>query len=251
MPELEIHHKPHSEPQRPIPWHQYRAHVRHPWTLPLHRVEWFMRHVAWGLSQWSLLQVLAHLSTFSILIAVVFYFHEAPERRQIKQYQAWQVINTSQGKGGSGGRIEALRQLNEDGVPLTGVDASGAFLQSLELKSANLVRANLSAADLRNADLARSNLEDADLHSANFRNADLSHTDLESADLSETDLTAADLSHADLRGANLENATLDDADLTDVAFDDATQLKGATLLHAHNTPPTLLIKARQGGASVD
>ena len=251
MPELELHHRRRSEPERPAPWHQYRQEVRRPWTLPFHRLEWSMRHVAWALSQWSLLQVLEDLGTFSILIAVVFYFHEAPERRQIKQYQAWQVINTSQGKGGSGGRIEALRELNEDHVPLTGVDASGAFLQSVELKSANLVRANFSAADLRNANLSGSKLQDADLRSANFRKADLSYTDLASSDLSDADLTAADLSHADLRGANLQNATFDDADLAAVAFDDATQLTDATLLHVHNAPPTLLVKARQAGARVE
>ena len=46
--------------------------------------------------------------------AVIFYFTESGDRRKQKHYHAWQVINTAQGKNGSGGRIEALQELNED-----------------------------------------------------------------------------------------------------------------------------------------
>src|SRR5579871_6672572 len=60
----------------------------------------------WGA---GLLDVLEHLGTFSVLIAVIFYFADSGNRRKQKHYQAWQVINTAQGKGGSGGRIEALQ----------------------------------------------------------------------------------------------------------------------------------------------
>src|SRR6266699_3248514 len=68
-----------------------------------------------------------------------------PDRQKQKHYQAWQVINTAQGKGGSGGRIEALHELNEDRVPLVGVNVSSSFLQGLKLKDASLVRADFSA----------------------------------------------------------------------------------------------------------
>ena len=76
---------------------------------------------------------------------MIFYFTEAGDRKKQKHYQAWQVINTAQGKGGSGGRIEALQELNQDHVPLVGVDASEASLQGLRLHKANLLRCNLSA----------------------------------------------------------------------------------------------------------
>ncbi len=42
-------------------------------------------------------------------MAVIFYFSESGDRLKQKHYQAWQVINTAQGKGGSGGRIEPYR----------------------------------------------------------------------------------------------------------------------------------------------
>src|SRR3984957_20259912 len=61
---------------------------------------------------------------------------------QAKALQAWQVINTAQGKGGSGGRLEALQELNVDRIPLVGVDVSGAFLQGATLANARFFRAN-------------------------------------------------------------------------------------------------------------
>ena len=66
-----------------------------------------------------------------------------------KHYQAWQVINSAQGKGGSGGRIDALEELHRDPVPLVGVDVNDAFLQGVELNGANLLRANFRSADIR------------------------------------------------------------------------------------------------------
>jgi hypothetical protein len=42
------------------------------------------------------------------LFAVIFYYSEAGDRKKQKHYQAWQVIDTAQAKGGNGGRIEAL-----------------------------------------------------------------------------------------------------------------------------------------------
>ena len=54
---------------------------------------------------------------------------ESKDRIKQKHYQAWQVINSAQGKGGSSGRIDALEELHQDGVLLVGVDVSDAFLQ--------------------------------------------------------------------------------------------------------------------------
>src|SRR5437867_1787758 len=40
----------------------------------------------------------------------------AVEARKASNYQAWTVVNSAQGKGGSGGRIDALQDLNGNGV---------------------------------------------------------------------------------------------------------------------------------------
>src|ERR1700684_4503168 len=138
--------------EKPDPWPIRRQRIKHSWTTPFWAFEWILAWVAFALSRWAFLDVLEYLEGFSVLIAVVFYFSESGDRLKQKHYQAWQVINTAQGKGGSGGRIEALQELNADHVALVGVDVSGAFLQGIRLSGAKLLRSNFSAADSRNGD---------------------------------------------------------------------------------------------------
>src|SRR5215831_18263254 len=138
---------------KPIPWASRKQEIRRSWTRPFWALEWFWEWIAYLLNNWTFLEVLEYLSTLGVLVAVFFYFAESGNRVKQKHYQAWQVINTAQGKGGSGGRIEALQELNADKVPLVGVDVSSAFLQGLTLERANLLRANFSAADVRRSDL--------------------------------------------------------------------------------------------------
>src|ERR1035438_6792666 len=124
---------------RPHSWSQYKENCM-PIALPFRALEWSLQWSAYYLSRWALLEVLEYLSVLSVLFAVIFYFAESGDRQKQKHYQAWQVVNTAQGNGGSGGRIEALQELNLDHVPLVGVDAAGAFLQGIQLHGADLGR---------------------------------------------------------------------------------------------------------------
>ncbi len=225
---------------RPKPWRQYTAPVRNRWMVCFHGPEWLLQWAAYYLSRWAFLEVLEYLGTFSVLIAVIFYFSESGDRVKQKHYQAWQVINTAQGKGGSGGRIEALQELNMDGVPLVGVDASGAFLQAIQLRHASLLRANLSATDLRNSDLDGSNLAWANLRAANFRRAVLHEVNLSNADLEDADLVGADLRNADLTGTKLSNADLSQADLQGVHWGRIAAINGANVYGVRKAPDGFL-----------
>jgi hypothetical protein len=199
-------------------------------------VEWACDWTAYYLAHWAFLEVLEYLGIFSVLIAVIFYFSEAGDRKKQKHYQAWQVINTAQGKGGSGGRIEALQELNLDHVPLVGVDASGAFLQGVQLSKANLLRCDLHAADLRESDLQSSNLAYANLNSANLRDADLRGSNLMAAILEDADLVHADLSGADLTDTSLANADLRNANLKNVRWERIRAIDEANVYGVRNAP---------------
>src|SRR6202521_6035034 len=133
----------HNPKNRPESWKEYKDSVKPRWALSFHALEWVCHWIQYFLDRWVFLEVLESLGTFSVLIAVIFYFSESGDRKKQKHYQAWQVINTSQGKGGSGGRIEALHELNADHEPLVGVDLKGAFLQGIKLPKADLHRSNL------------------------------------------------------------------------------------------------------------
>jgi hypothetical protein len=221
--------------KRPEPWHQY-ADSRHRWLVPFHGLEWMFEWTAYYLSRWALLEVLEYLGALSVLIAVVFYFAETGDRIKQKHYQAWQVINTAQGKGGSGGRIEAMQELNMDGVPLVGVDASGAFLFGIRLPRASLSRCNLADCDLRDSDLSGSNLSWSDLRSANFRHAKLHDVIFANSNLSGVDFVGAELWNADLSGARLGNTDLRFADLRGIRWRHIADIQATDVYGVRNAP---------------
>ncbi|MBV9879419.1 MAG: pentapeptide repeat-containing protein [Gemmatirosa sp.] len=125
----------------------------------------------------------------------------AAQAKKDSNYQAWQVINSAQGKGGSGGRPDALRDLARNGISLAGVNLDGAWLEQADLREASLPMASFEGANLQGAQL-----QGATLTGANFRGAALVAASLVGASLQGADFTGARLSAADLSGADLFNA---------------------------------------------
>jgi len=235
---------------RPAPWSTRRDEINQLWILPLAAIEYPFEWMAYFLSRRSFLEVLEYLGSFSVLIAVIFYFSESGDRVKQKHYQAWQVINTSQGKGGSGGRIEALQELDQDGVPLVGVDVAGAFLQGVRLPKAGLNRANLNSVDARNSDFQEANFTAADLRSGNFRSSNFSNAKFQDTELVDADFCFANLSGANLSGALLDGADLGNTDLTNIDWHGIKSLKATNLQGTRNAPEGFLQWAAQNGAIV-
>ncbi|MGI8743905.1 MAG: pentapeptide repeat-containing protein [Bryobacteraceae bacterium] len=234
--------------ERPEPWTTKKESIRYPALLPLYRLNWVWEWLAHVLSNWVFLDVLEYFGRFSVLIAVIFYFAESGDRKKQKHYQAWQVINTAQGKGGSGGRIEALQELNHDRVPLVGVDLSGAFLEGLRLPHAGLLRANLESADIRHSVFKSAQITYANLRSTNFRESDLTNIKLEGATLEDADLADSDLSGADLTGVNLDKADLRNANLRGIEWRKISGIKLANILGVKNAPDGFIVWATEHGA---
>lgn len=120
--------------------------------------------------------------------------------RKAANYQAWQVVNTAQGKGGSGGRVDALQDLVRNGVSLAGVRLDDAWLEGIRLDGASLQRASLRHAMLQGATLRGANLQDADLTGADLTGADLREAVLKGAQVAGATLATAELEGADLDG---------------------------------------------------
>jgi uncharacterized protein YjbI with pentapeptide repeats len=193
-----------------------------------------------------------NLEQLAILTGLGIYFLETPNRRKRTQYEAWQVITSAQGQGGSGGRIQALQDLNAEKVSLAAVSAAKADLTGVKLPHADLERANLSGSKLDRADLHEANLWKVDLSKAimveanlskskligakligaTFRGADFSDAILRGTNFSSADLSRVNLRGADLSGANLSDANLLQADLTGAIMHD-TNLSEARLIEAN------------------
>ena len=133
----------------------------------------------------------------------------AAQARKDSNYQAWQVINSAQGKGGSGGRPDALRDLARNGISLAGVNLDGAWLERVELRGAMMPMASFENANLHGAQLQGATLTGANFRGASLVTASLAGTSLQGADFTGARLSAADLSDADLYNAKgLRDCTL-------------------------------------------
>jgi hypothetical protein len=233
----------------PEPWKKYRLSVRYKLLVPLLFVEWAAEWTAYVLSQLSILEVLEYAGSLSILLGVISYFAGAEDRLQQKHYQAWQVINTAQGKGGNGGRIDALEQLNADHIALVGIDVSGAFLMDVKLPDAALDRSNMRAADMRGANLSRAGLEESTLISTNLRGANLSGARLAGSDMTDADCNGAILSGVDLMKATMDKADLRTADLTGLAnWKSIQSMRLANIAGVKNAPEGFVDWAKSQGA---
>ncbi len=233
---------------RPEPWAEHRLHLGPTKFLLFHRMEWYLSWAAWALGAWTLLEVLEKLSSFSVLVAVIFYFAGSGDRLKQKHYQAWQVINTAQGKGGSGGRIEALQELNADRISLVGVDVSGAFLHGISLRNANLARCDMHASDIRDGSFPHALLSFCDLRDANLRHADLAASKLDNANLAGADLHGANLRSAIISGSDFSDADLRETDLHDLRWKDMGAVRLANIWGARNASPEFLKFAKDHGA---
>lgn len=240
--------------RRPGSLKEHLQRARYAWLQPFFAVEWVWDWLAYLLGNWSFLEVLEYVGTFSILLGVILYFAESGDREKQKHYQAWQVINTAQGKGGSGGRKEALQELVADRVDLVGVDVGDAFLMGVRLSRANLARANFRSADLRMALFDQANLEYADLSFANIRNgslvkANLAYAMLADSDLNGCDLTGANCAHADFSRADMRNCELKNLNWKGIKEGkETTEVILANLFGVKDAPEGFIAWALQNGA---
>jgi BTB/POZ domain-containing protein KCTD9 len=172
--------------------------------------------------------VFAQAQSIAVVVAIILYLKEAPDRRAQKHYEAWRVIDNAAAANVSTSyaRRIALQDLHKDSVSLRGLDASGANLARIslpkaDLQEANLEMANLQEADLQEADLSEANLCGANLEKANLRGANLQTANLQEANLRDADLSGANLRETNLQKANLRGAELWRAELWDADLQDA------------------------------
>jgi uncharacterized protein YjbI with pentapeptide repeats len=160
--------------------------------------------------------------------------------RQIWQWRMWQTISASEGKRYSQARNQAIRELVDNNVDLSGInlentDLSYADLDYAAFSNANFSNANLDHVSLYCSILYRANLSHASLidatlgcamfHFANLSNADLSNADFTSSNMPgpidrpySTDFSNANLKNANLSNAKLKGVNFDGADLSRANF---------------------------------
>lgn len=224
------------------------------WSL----IEWgnwflkFPKKRKLGLIRTVLLTALEKGVLLSLAVTLVKYFQEAPKRQQQDHYQAWEIINSAIGQTASAGRIEALEELNKDGVSLRHLNANGADLSGINLDKALLSNVRFEKAILtcvktrkikercttiRNADLSWGHLQ-----GANFYKADLQKSIFWNAEMQETRLIRTNLQGSDFEQAKLDKAYIDRANFIGAKNLTVEQIKSTNNWEKACYDPELRIK---------
>jgi uncharacterized protein YjbI with pentapeptide repeats/ABC-type sugar transport system substrate-binding protein len=223
---------------------------------------WLLEPQLGPLADWaahlSIFKVLGYLGRLAILLAIVSFLAECPDRRRQAQYAYLRIVESTQGTEVSRARIQALEKLNEGCYDLSGIRADRAQLIGLRMDRCYSLPLGwvighwLPVAPL-GAPLYHAHLDDADLRSAHLSRAILDFASLARASLNEADLRLARLRGANLYQAHLPRANLQRADLQDAILDGAdlsgADLSGANLTRAH-LHNALLIGAKLAGATL-
>jgi uncharacterized protein YjbI with pentapeptide repeats len=197
------------------------------WSL-VQWVNWFLnfpKNVKLRLLKTVLLTSLEKGVLISLALTLFKYFQEAPKRQQQDHYQAWEIINSAHEQKASGGRIEALQDLNENGVELRDLVLDRANLSGIILDNGKLANTSFQNATLGCIPVGRkekcSTMRHANLYQAQFKNAYLSKIDFQETNLIDANLQKAYLKQAKLQNANLYLANLEEAELPGAKFQGA------------------------------
>jgi uncharacterized protein YjbI with pentapeptide repeats/hemoglobin-like flavoprotein len=186
------------------------------------------------------------IEQISLMIGVILYLKEAPDRRKQFHYHAWGAIDGAASAKVSQTRIMALQDLNADGVSLRGFHGDGLDLSEVKLPNADLRQCQLNDARFDDCDLSHgdvsyasmnhASLVKAELHhirmefahcvGANFNGANLENAKMFCADLTQANLSGANLRYASLKGVCFEGAVLAGADFTGADVDVRALSKG-------------------------
>ncbi len=196
---------------------------------------------------WTKLEHALLLATFaSIVLGVAAFWIDYSDRKAEARTRAWSLITTP--ATGNSGKGPALEYLNDQGVPLQGINLScarmgggwnaeeltcetPAYLQGVELQKASLRGAQLQGANLYRAQLPEANLSYAHLQGAMLWEAQLQGANLGKAQLQSAKFLRAHLQRANLKEAQLQRAFLLEAQLQGANLREA-QLQGASLWSA-------------------
>lgn len=176
-------------------------------------------------SEW-LNQLVGSIDEISMLIGVILYIKEAPDRRKQFHYHAWGAIDSAASSKVSQTRIMALQDLNSDGVSLRGFHGVGLDLSEVRLPAANLRQCQLAEAKLDDCDLSAADLSYATMVQASLVRANLARAKLDFAALTQSNCNGASFERTqlfcvDFTGANLSGSDFRFASLKGVCFDGA------------------------------
>jgi hypothetical protein len=164
-------------------------------------IDWTCQWIAYWAGSLAVFRVLEYAGKLTVLIALITWIADYPERQQAAIRTVWSVVDA---KGG--GRKEALQYLANHKVDLNGLYGEAGYFAGIVLRDSDLRWANLTHANFENADLSGANFQGSSLQGTNFENANLVKARFGGAFISDNALTkfkGARIEGADFRGAQI------------------------------------------------
>ena len=195
--------------------------------------------------------ILNSLEPLGVLLAVVIFIRETPERKKQFHYQALSTIDRASGIRNSKARVIALQDLVDQGINLDELDLSNSNLEKIELngveiKGGNFMSANLQKSEMHLSNLQKSNFKNvsaagfqirfgnlsfSNFSESNFSNADFSNSNLMFSNFKNAKLSGTKFINSKLKGAKFEGAFLSGSNFTGADVD-VNELKKAILTNA-------------------
>jgi Pentapeptide repeats (8 copies) len=138
-------------------------------SAPFLWVNWGCQWIAYLASNLAVFQVLEYAGKLTVLVALITWIADYPERQKEAIRTAWSVVTA---KGG--GRKDNLEYLADHQADLKGLYGGSGFFADIKLKGRDLRWSDLEDANFENAELDAVNLEGSKLSGTNFKNAKLS-----------------------------------------------------------------------------
>lgn len=186
-------------------------------------------------------KILELLAKLSILVAILTWIFEIPNRsqerenlRKAKIFRAWEIIALSEVQSGSTIKKLPLEELNSEGVDLRNLALDWSFLNGVQLPGATLDYSTLWNSDLTGAHLVDASMQYCDIADTKLKSANLS-----GCDLSFSLLNGLDFAHANLINTTFDKALLWNCDLSQARGLQISQLKNAVVFRNTVLPPDM------------
>lgn len=205
----------------------------------LANIEYWLDKVHRRLKMMAIFPILEQVAKLSIIVGIVIFITECTGRENERytqtlrtHYEAWNVIKTHQNSDtSSGGRKEAIEYLSKEGLDLSGINLSNAYLTQIKFNQITEISKmlRLNSEKLR---ALRINLENTVATEADFSNSVLFFANFKHAELWDTKFDNSDLARANFEGADLSRASFKNADLRCTNFLRVEYLKAEQVKNA-------------------
>ncbi|MGT2501223.1 pentapeptide repeat-containing protein [Bradyrhizobium guangxiense] len=95
-----------------------------------------------------------YLGKLAVVLGVLGFISERPERAKQRYYQAWQLINAAKQSLGDAGRRVAIRDLIDDHVEMRGIELNNSGFEGMDFRSAIMPNADFTQARLKDANFS-------------------------------------------------------------------------------------------------